>query len=83
MSFVLSVVRYIRPLLVEGLSRPPIRSADYYSIKEKGLESSPEYADYPKTEIVVAEVAAEYEVANRGTAVIRIDAPGTAPHDRI
>ncbi len=83
MSFVLSVVRYIRPLLVEGLSQPYQRSADYYSIKEKGLESSPEYADYPKTEKVVAVVAAKAAVANRGTAVKRIVAPGTAPHDRI
>ena len=83
MSFVLSVVRYIRPLLVEGLSRPPIRSADYYSIKEKGLESSPEYADYPKTAKVAAADAADDVVANRGTAEIRIVGPGTAPHDRI
>ena len=45
----------------------------------KGLQSPPEYADYPKTEIVVAVVAAVDVVAKRGTAVIRIVAPGTAP----
>ena len=44
----------------------------------KGLQSPPEYADYPKTDIEVAVVAADV-VANRGTAVIRIGAPGTAP----
>ena len=43
------------------------------------VKSSPEYADYPKTVIVVAVVAAVVVVANRGTAVIRIVAPGTAP----
>ena len=47
--------------------------------REKGLKSSPEYADYPKTEIVEAEAAAVTVEANRGTAVIRIVAPGTAP----
>ena len=47
--------------------------------REKGLKSSPEYADYPKTEIDAAVVAAEDVVANRGTAVSRIEAPGTAP----
>ena len=47
--------------------------------REKGLKSSPEYADYPKTAIVVAVVAAVLEAANRGTADIRIAAPGTAP----
>ncbi len=49
--------------------------------REKGLESSPEYADYPKTESVVAEVAADV-VAKRGTADIRTAAPGTAPPRR-
>jgi hypothetical protein len=47
--------------------------------REKGLKSSPEYADYPKTDIDAAEVAAVNVEANRGTAAIRIDAPGTAP----
>ena len=47
--------------------------------REKGLKSSPEYADYPKTEIVVAVVAADDVVAKRGTAEKRIVAPGTAP----
>ena len=47
--------------------------------REKGLKSSPEYADYPKTENVAADDAADDVVANRGTAAIRIEAPGTAP----
>ena len=51
--------------------------------REKGLESSPEYADYPKTEIVVAEVAAVVVATESGTAVSRIAAPGTAPQDTI
>ena len=50
--------------------------------REKGLESSPEYADYPKTAIEVAVVAAVEGVAKRGTAVKRIEAPGTAPQRR-
>ena len=51
--------------------------------REKGLKSSPEYADYPKTDIVVAVVAAvEVVVTESGTAVIRIGAPGTAPQRR-
>jgi hypothetical protein len=49
----------------------------------KGLESSPENADYPKTVIVDAVDAAEVVVvANRGTTVSRIVAPGTAPQRR-
>jgi hypothetical protein len=47
--------------------------------REKGLQSPPEYADYPKTVIEAAVVAADEGVANRGTAAIRIVAPGTAP----
>ena len=48
--------------------------------REKGLKSSPEYADYPKTVIAEAVVAAVEEVVTvSGTAVIRIVAPGTAP----
>jgi hypothetical protein len=48
----------------------------------KGLESSPENADYPKTDIAAAAVAAcEVELANRATAE-RIVAPGTAPQRR-
>ena len=47
--------------------------------REKGLKSSPEYADYPKTAIVVAEAAAEVVDTVSGTAVIWIVAPGTAP----
>jgi hypothetical protein len=47
--------------------------------REKGLQSPPEYADYPKTDIVGAGVAAVVEAAKRGTAVNRIAAPGTAP----
>jgi hypothetical protein len=47
--------------------------------REKGLKSSPEYADYPKTVIAAAVAAAEYVVAKRGTAETRIVAPGTAP----
>ena len=49
--------------------------------REKGLQSPPEYADYPKTVIVVAEDAAVEVVANRGTADNRIEAPGTAPRN--
>ena len=48
--------------------------------REKGLKSSPEYADYPKTEIVAAVVAAEVVVTESGTADIWIAAPGTAPN---
>ena len=47
--------------------------------REKGLKSSPEYADYPKTDIVVAVVAAVVVETESGTAVNRIVAPGTAP----
>jgi hypothetical protein len=47
--------------------------------REKGLKSSPENADYPKTEVVVVDVAAVSAVAKRGTAESWIEAPGTAP----
>ena len=47
--------------------------------REKGLKSSPEYADYPKTAIAAAVAAAVVAAANRGTAEIRTEAPGTAP----
>jgi hypothetical protein len=51
--------------------------------REKGLQSPPEYADYPKTDIEVAEDAAAVVDAKRGTADIRIDeATGTAPQWR-
>ncbi len=51
--------------------------------KRKGLQGSPEYADYPKTVIEGAVAAADVVEAKRGTAVIRIVAPGTAPQDTI
>jgi hypothetical protein len=44
--------------------------------REKGLQSPPEYADYPKTVIVVAAVVVD---TVSGTAVNWIEAPGTAP----
>jgi hypothetical protein len=47
--------------------------------REKGLKSSPEYADYPKTVIVVAADAADVAATESGTAVPWIVAPGTAP----
>jgi hypothetical protein len=47
--------------------------------REKGLKSSPEYADYPKTETVAAVAAAEEVVTVSGTAESRKAAPGTAP----
>ena len=47
--------------------------------REKGLKSSPEYADYPKTVIAAAEAAAVGGVTVSGTAEIRNVAPGTAP----
>ncbi len=52
------------------------------SKKEKGLESSPEYADYPKTVIAAAVDAAVEEVAESGTAEIRKAEPRTAPRRR-
>ncbi len=51
--------------------------------REKGLQSPPEYADYPKTVIEDAVVAAVVVAAKRGTAVNRIAAPGTAPQSFI
>ena len=51
--------------------------------KRKGLQGHPEYADYPKTAIGVAVVAAVDVGANRGTAESRIVAPRTAPQDTI
>ena len=48
--------------------------------REKGLKSSPEYADYPKTDSAAADVAAVEVVSVSGTAVKWIAAPGTAPN---
>ncbi|MCA2666043.1 MULTISPECIES: hypothetical protein [Microcystis] len=41
--------------------------------REKGLQSPPEYADYPKTAIEEAVDAAVVDVANRGTAVNKLN----------